>query len=208
MKELLEIQTRLVVGKNQRNNFGKYNFRNAEDIMEGVKPLLKELGVTLHIQDTTVEVGGIPCVQSEVFLMSIDGKVRSESSFGLAGIDPNRKGMDIAQSFGSSLSYSRKYALQALFLLDDNKDPDATNTHGKSAPAQSAPKVQTGPDKTVTAFVKKLGEDKLKEMLKTNELEALRNGKYNGKNEELMKLRHDLECRCQELLDNSSKEGK
>jgi hypothetical protein len=44
-----------------------------------------------------------------------------------AGIDPNRKGMDIAQSFGSSSSYARKYALNGLFLIDDTKDADSTN---------------------------------------------------------------------------------
>jgi hypothetical protein len=52
-----------------------------------------------------------------------------------AGIDPNRKGMDIAQSFGASSSYARKYALNGAFLIDDTKDADATNTHGKAAPA-------------------------------------------------------------------------
>jgi hypothetical protein len=55
-----------------------------------------------------------------------------------AGVDPNRKGMDIAQSFGSSSSYARKYALNGLFLIDDTKDADATNTHGKGAPAKKA----------------------------------------------------------------------
>ena len=55
-----------------------------------------------------------------------------------AGVDPNRKGMDIAQSFGSSSSYARKYALNGMFLIDDTKDADATNDHGKKVTTSKA----------------------------------------------------------------------
>jgi hypothetical protein len=130
MKELLQIQAELKAPKNQFNSFGKYKYRNAEDILEAVKPLLLKYDCTLTISDEIKETsGGLVYVESTAIFRHfeedyIDVKAQ-------AGIDINRKGMDIAQSFGSSSSYARKYALSGLFLLDDTKDADATNTHEK-----------------------------------------------------------------------------
>ena len=133
MKELqtrlLKVQEELKAPKNQRNNFGKYNYRSCEDILEAVKPLLVEHKLALTISDY-VDTTQAPMVSATAKIT--DGKDTIEVS-AQAGIDVNRKGMDIAQSFGSSSSYARKYALNGLFLIDDTKDSDATNTHGKTA---------------------------------------------------------------------------
>jgi hypothetical protein len=126
---LLNIQSELKAPKNQYNSFGKYKYRSTEDILEAVKPLLLKYGCVMIISDSIHEKAGIIFCESLIKFIDKDGK--EFFSAASAGIDPNRKGMDIAQSFGSSSSYSRKYALSALFLLDDAKDPDATNTHGK-----------------------------------------------------------------------------
>ena len=128
MKQLINIQAELKAPKNQFNSFGKYHYRNAEDILEALKPLLKKHECTLTLNDDIKTVGNILFVESKATLCH-EGDCISVTA--QAGIDPNRKGMDIAQSFGSSSSYSRKYALSGLFLLDDSKDADATNTHGK-----------------------------------------------------------------------------
>ena len=129
MEKLRKIQAELKAPKNQRNNFGKYNYRSCEDILEALKPLLSKYECTLTISDEIKELAGLVYVQSTAFIS--DGK-DSVHTIAQAGIDPNRKGMDIAQSFGSSSSYSRKYCLNGLFLIDDSVlDPDATNTHGK-----------------------------------------------------------------------------
>jgi len=128
-QKLVNIQGRLKAPKNQRNNFGKYNYRSCEDILEAVKPLLVEEKLTLTISDNVVN-DGIMYVEATAVIS--DGK-EVISVNAQAGIDPNRKGMDIAQSFGSSSSYARKYALNGLFLIDDTKDADATNTHGNDA---------------------------------------------------------------------------
>jgi hypothetical protein len=125
---LLNIQSELKAPKNQYNSFGKYKYRSTEDILEAVKPLLLKYGCVMIISDSIHEKAGIIFCESLIKFVDKDGK--EFFSAASAGIDPNRKGMDIAQSFGSSSSYSRKYALSALFLLDDAKDPDATNTHG------------------------------------------------------------------------------
>ena len=127
---LLNIQSELKAPKNQYNSFGKYKYRSTEDILEAVKPLLLKYGCVMIISDSIHEKAGIIFCESLIKFVDKDGK--EFFSAASAGIDPNRKGMDIAQSFGSSSSYSRKYALSALFLLDDAKDPDATNTHGST----------------------------------------------------------------------------
>jgi len=130
MEKLRKIQAELKAPKNQRNNFGKYNYRSCEDILEAVKPLLDKHKCTLTISDEVREVCGVLFVEAIVFISNGTDSVHTKAQ---AGIDPNRKGMDIAQSFGSSSSYARKYALNGLFLIDDTKDADSTNTHGKSA---------------------------------------------------------------------------
>jgi hypothetical protein len=138
-EKLVWVQTELKAPKNQRNNFGKYNYRSCEDILEAVKPLLAESGLVLTISDTIEETNGYSYVNACV---SIADGISSYSSYAQAGIDFNRKGMDIAQSFGSSSSYARKYALNGLFLIDDTKDADATNNHDK----QTSNKIELKPD--------------------------------------------------------------
>jgi hypothetical protein len=134
-QRLINVQSRLKANKSQYNSFGKYSYRNQEDILESVKPLLAENGLILTISDEIIGdgfEGNMLIVKSTVTVS--DGEKSIQVS-ACAGIDPNRKGMDIAQSFGSSSSYARKYALGGMFLIDDTKDADATNSHGKGAPA-------------------------------------------------------------------------
>jgi hypothetical protein len=155
MKKLTEIQNELKAPKNQYNSFGKYKYRSCEDILEAVKPLLKKHGATLTITDEVIEVGGMVFIEAQCVLLCNDDEVIVRAQ---AGIDPNRKGMDIAQSFGSSSSYARKYALNGLFLIDDTKDADATNDHGKTqetkpqqAPVKQAPKPTPKSERVIVA---------------------------------------------------------
>jgi hypothetical protein len=139
MKELIKIQAELKAPKNQFNSFGKYKYRSVEDILEAVKPLLLKYECTLIIEDEVKEVGGIVFIESTA---SIQKDMEGRAVTAQAGIDINRKGMDIAQSFGSSSSYARKYALNGLFLIDDTKDPDSTNDHQPKASTKVAPTEQ------------------------------------------------------------------
>ena len=125
---LAVIQQELKAPKNQFNKFGNYKYRSCEDIMLAVKPHLN--GLVLSLSDEVKEAAGYMYVEATAMLTDGD-KVQIVKA--QAGIDPNRKGMDIAQAFGSSSSYARKYALNGLFLIDDTKDSDATNTHGKKS---------------------------------------------------------------------------
>ena len=131
---LLNIQSELKAPKNQYNSFGKYKYRSTEDILEALKPLLLKYECVMTISDKIEEKAGIIFCETYIQFFDKDGK--EFNSCASAGIDPNRKGMDIAQSFGASSSYARKYALNGLFLIDDTKDADATNTHGKEEKAK------------------------------------------------------------------------
>ena len=138
IEQLVKVQNELKAPKSQYNSFGKYSYRNAEDIFEAAKPICFKYGLFLSISDEVIEVGGALFVESTATIT--DG----EKSFNVkaqAGLDLNRKGMDKAQASGASSSYARKYALGGLFLLDDTKDADATNTHGK-APAKAVAKAE------------------------------------------------------------------
>lgn len=137
-QRLINVQSRLKAPKSQYNSFGKYAYRNQEDILEAVKPLLAENGLTMTISDEIIDSGFDTAMLVVKSTVTISDGEHSISSSACAGIDPNRKGMDIAQSFGASSSYARKYSLNGLLLIDDTKDADATNTHGKDAPAPAA----------------------------------------------------------------------
>tara|TARA_R110000803_G_scaffold79304_8_gene144914 strand:- start:4370 stop:4972 length:603 start_codon:yes stop_codon:yes gene_type:complete len=139
---LIAVQSELKAPKNQRNNFGKYNYRSAEDILEAVKPLLSANGLSMTISDSVQELSGMVVITSTA---TITDGTDSVSSSAQAGVDPNRKGMDIAQSFGSSSSYSRKYAMNGLLLIDDTKDADATNTHGNASSPAARPAAASRP---------------------------------------------------------------
>jgi hypothetical protein len=139
MEALIKIQSELKAPKNQFNKFGGYNYRSCEDILEAVKPLLLHHGCTLTLFDEIKEVGNIIYVEATASIQKAD---EGRSVTAQAGINPDRKGMDIAQSFGASSSYARKYALNGLFLIDDTKDPDHTNKHDSepvSKPQATAP---------------------------------------------------------------------
>ena len=134
IQKLSDVQARLKAPKGQFNSFGKYKYRSCEDIVEAVKPLLTEHGLALVMSDSIVETGGRVYVHANAIVS--DGE-REVSASGFAREEENKKGMDGSQVTGAASSYARKYALNGLFCIDDGKDSDSTNTHGRAtAPAQ------------------------------------------------------------------------
>lgn len=129
--KLSEIQKNLKAPKNQRNNFGGYNYRSCEDILEAVKPLLNDLILT--ISDDIVEVGGRVYVKATARIT--DGENTIENT-AFARESETKKGMDDSQITGAASSYARKYALNGLLCIDDTKDADATNTRDKDIKPQ------------------------------------------------------------------------
>lgn len=136
MNTLTKIQSELKAPKSQYNSFGNYKYRNCEDILEALKPLLEKHKAVLTITDEVKEINGIPYIEAIARFRADDSEITVTAQ---AGIDPNRKGMDVAQCFGASSSYARKYALNGLFLIDDTKDPDATNKGDTDKPEKPQP---------------------------------------------------------------------
>lgn len=149
---LNEIQQKLKVSKSHRNTFGNYNYRNAEDILEAVKPMLGDS--TLLLSDDVVQIGDRYYVKATARFIASPGKhkyvceiskylkgettlsemppctcdlsnVKDVSVTAYARESEEKKGMDSAQITGAASSYARKYALNGLFLIDDTKDADS-----------------------------------------------------------------------------------
>lgn len=132
--KLAAIQTKLHAPKSQKNTFGGYNYRSCEDILEAVKPLLD--GLVLTITDEMTEVGGRIYVKATARLT--DGK-DAITATAFAREAESRKGMDDSQITGSASSYARKYALNGLLLIDDNKDADSQDSSEQGQKAKAAP---------------------------------------------------------------------
>lgn len=132
MNALGKIQAALKAPKGQFNSFGKYHYRNCEDILEAVKPLLTEHGATLTISDSIEAVGDRIYVKATVRLFGEKGSMTEVSAY--AREAATKKGMDEAQITGAASSYARKYALGGLFCLDDTKDADSQDNRQKDPP--------------------------------------------------------------------------
>ena len=122
MDELMKIQQELRAPKGQFNRFGNYSYRSTEDILEALKPLLAKYGCVVILRDDIALIGDRYYVKSEATIMNKDGQLVSTSAF--AREAEAKKGMDESQITGTASSYARKYALNGLFAIDDNKDAD------------------------------------------------------------------------------------
>ena len=145
-EKLLKAQVELKAPKGQYNSFGKYKYRSCEDILEALKPVLDKFKLTLFISDEIVEVGGSyklekkeetietvgrKYVKATITLVNTEKPDEIIKTSALAREEETKKGMDGSQITGASSSYARKYALNGMFMIDDTKDSDSTNTHGK-----------------------------------------------------------------------------
>lgn len=151
-KKLLAIQSELKAPKNQVNNFGHYNYRSCEDILEALKPLLEKNKCTMAICDEILMIGDRFYVKATVYLRDVETTEEVFTS-AFAREELDKKGMDGSQITGASSSYARKYALNGLFLIDDTKDSDATNDGQKTSPTK-----QTVTTKVVTGGVSEVCE--------------------------------------------------
>ena len=137
-EKLMTVQTKLRAPKGQYNQFGHYSYRSCEDILEALKPLLAEVGAIVNVSDEVKLIGDRFYVEATAMFLDCEtgDSVVARAS---AREDETKKGMDLAQVTGSVSSYARKYALNGLFAIDDNKDSDATNTHSKDIKPNMTP---------------------------------------------------------------------
>lgn len=149
---LAQIQSELKAPKGQRNDFGKYNYRSCEDILEAVKPLLKERGLVILITDDIVQIGERYYVRATATIYDSEGNYISNSA--LAREELKRTGMDASQITGATSSYARKYALNGLFAIDDTRDADATNKGQDETKADNATAQPVFTDEIRTALAK------------------------------------------------------
>ncbi|WP_342987375.1 ERF family protein [Streptococcus parasanguinis] len=149
-EKLANIQNELKAPKNQYNSFGKYNYRNAEDIEEALKPICLKYRATCLISEvTTEELANELITKVTVSLMDWDSE-NVVTVVGRAREERTKKGMDASQVSGGAQSYATKYALSQMFLIDDSKDADTDadyiqtgRANQKQAPAK--PKKQDEP---------------------------------------------------------------
>ena len=185
-EKLANVQAALKAPKGQYNSFGKYKYRSCEDIVESVKPLLKQNGLLLTMSDEIMVVGDRFYVKATAEIIdTADGGIVTVSAF--AREEETKKGMDGSQVTGASSSYARKYALNGIFAIDDNKDSDSTNigdNEPKEEPEQ--PKPQKTPRQQLIARLNELNID-VNAYAKANNL----NGKTD--NETFMRLLKELE---------------
>ena len=166
-EKLLNVQTELKAPKGQFNVFGKYKYRSCEDILEALKPVLNKYKLTFFINDEIVEVNNRNYVKATITIINIEKPDEQIQTSALAREEETKKGMDGSQITGASSSYARKYALNGMFMIDDTKDSDSTNTHGKDKTEQEKVKdflnSRNGMIEKLSEYVK---GDKLERMLK------------------------------------------
>ena len=134
-EKLLDIQNELKVPKSQYNNYGKYNYRNCEDILEAVKPICKKHKAVVFLSDKLVINGERHYIEATATFVDVETNESIEVT-AYAREEESKKGMDGSQVTGASSSYARKYALNGLFDVDDTKDSDFTNTKDNQTTAE------------------------------------------------------------------------
>lgn len=138
-EKLSRIQIEFKANKSRFNSFGKYNFRSAEDILEGLKPFNEKYGVSFIITEKLNNIDvSLPMIETTAYILDNNG-VNELFAKAIVGVDLNQKGMQVPQQFGSASSYAKKYALGNLLLIDDTQDADAVNKHDKTDVANNAP---------------------------------------------------------------------
>lgn len=157
--KLAQVQQELKAPKNQRNSFGGYNYRSAEGILEAVKPLLAKYGATMYMSDDLAEVGGSVSVKANLYFVDLETSEKICVN-GHSQLEESKKGMDKSQLTGTGSSYARKYALNALLLIDDTKDAD-TDEYAKQNGAEK--KEFADPDAKISAetaaLIEKMAKD-------------------------------------------------
>lgn len=141
-EKLSAIQSELKAPKSQYNSFGKYNYRNCEDILEAVKPLCAKYKAVSVMGDEVIQIGERYYIKSTARLIDLESEGVVENT-AYAREEAEKKGMDGSQVTGASSSYARKYALNGLFAIDDTKDSDTTNTGGREAASAAQKPKQT-----------------------------------------------------------------
>ena len=191
-EKLSNIQQELKAPKNQYNSFGGYAYRSCEDILEAVKPLLKKYNCTLQLEDYLENIGERYYIRAIAKLVDTEKPyveddeicaINCITNSAYAREEENKKGMDGSQITGASSSYARKYALNGLFGIDDNKDGDTTNIQSKEEKED-----KKASPKQIELIQKYYQGENLTKLLEVNNIEKLEDMSINKASEILSKL--------------------
>lgn len=164
--KVLKLINEIEVPKSQYNSFGKYNFRNNEDIQTALKPLLLQYGLMEKATTEMLEMNNELMLHVHVDIFDPDNPNDIASGDGWAVIDINKKGMDKAQATGASQSYASKYAYGQALKLDDTKDADSTNKGQNNAPRPKANYLYKLSDLKKKVANKEMSSDRANELCK------------------------------------------
>ena len=195
--KLAIIQQELNVPKNQWNDYGKYNYRSCEDILEGLKPLLQKVNAAIRISDEIVQIGERYYVKATATFVDLEDETKITNT-AYAREDLTKKGMDASQITGATSSYARKYALNGLFCIDDVKDSDLNDNQEdeqqKAEEQQKQIEVQKIPDVKVKALISRCEGDgvdtkNILKLYKVNSLADLTEKQFKNINDYWQKIK-------------------
>jgi hypothetical protein len=203
--KLNRVQVELNCPKNLYNKFGNYKYRNAESILEGVKPLLDEYNLILVINDEPVVIGDRFYIKATAEIGDLNSKVNSVA---YAREPESKKGMDPSQITGATSSYARKYALNGLLCIDDNQDADSMDNSKEGKTTSIAKKISKVVDNDMKEVMKESNlntaniiKDKLMQATSKNDVEDIC-GDYKSDISKLYKHDTTLFNEVKELKDN------
>lgn len=175
-EKLMIVQSTLKAPKSQKNTFGNYFYRSCEDIVEAVKPILKEVKAVLLFTDELVQIGDRYYIKSTAIFKDVESSGEIQVS-AFARESVNKKGMDDSQITGSTSSYSRKYAANGLFGIDDTKDADTRDNRETKADTQQVSKNPQETKELIAILSNLLTECKISD----DQEKQIRNSKFEGK---------------------------
>lgn len=168
---LCAIQQRLKAPKGQMNSFGGYKYRSCEDILEAVKPILKDYNYAIGVSDDIVLVGDRVYVKATAYILNEEMSIIATAT-GFAREAETKKGMDDSQITGTASSYARKYALNGLLAIDDTKDADTNEAHDQATGARINKEQKQDYLTVIREQIATLNNDGLKETLDELTLDA------------------------------------
>ena len=181
-QKLLIVQNELKAPKSQRNSFGNYNYRSAEDILEAVKPVCQKYDCVIKVSDDIVLIGERYYIKASARFYNSVGDF--EESIAFAREPETKKGMDESQITGTASSYARKYALNGLLCIDDNKDAD-TDEHAK----ETKPELRLISKEQTELIQQLMPQERITKMLEYYKVDNINKLSLEQASETIVKLR-------------------
>jgi hypothetical protein len=181
-QKLLLVQNELKAPKSQRNSFGNYNYRSAEDILEAVKPVCQKYDCVIKVSDDIVLIGERYYIKASARFYNSAGDF--EESIAFAREPETKKGMDESQITGTASSYARKYALNGLLCIDDNKDAD-TDEHVK----ETKPELRLISKEQTELIQQLMPQERITKMLEYYKVDSINKLSLEQASETIVKLR-------------------